>query len=53
MLSRLTTATPWPWVPAPLLADGVYQGVLEPAGTAFSSPCAAQVHGAGWDQRNT
>ena len=51
MLSRLSTATPWQWVPAPLLADGVYQGVLESAGIAFNSPCAADMHGVGWGRR--
>jgi hypothetical protein len=28
MLSRLTAATSWQWIPAPLLAGGVYQGIL-------------------------
>ena len=31
MLTRLTMATPWQWIPAPLLESGVYQGVLESA----------------------
>jgi hypothetical protein len=38
MLSRLTTATSWPWIPAPLLASGIYQGILKSAGIAFTPP---------------
>jgi hypothetical protein len=38
MLSRLTAATSWRWIPAPLLADGVYQGILQLAGIAFTVP---------------
>lgn len=38
MLSRLTMATPWQWVPKLLLDRGVYQGVLESAGIPFSLP---------------
>lgn len=38
MLSRLTAATPWPWVPASLLVSGVYQSVLESAGIPFTPP---------------
>jgi hypothetical protein len=38
ILSRLTGATPWPWIPATLLDSGVYQGVLESAGIAFAPP---------------
>jgi hypothetical protein len=38
MLSRLTTATSWPWIPAPLLASGIYQGILKTAGIAFTPP---------------
>ena len=38
MLSRLTTATPWPWIPAPLLASGIYQGILATADIAFTPP---------------
>jgi hypothetical protein len=41
MLSRLTAATPWPWVPASLLASGVYQEVLASAGIAFTPPGTA------------
>lgn len=41
MLSRLTEATPWPWIPASLLTSGVYQGVLESARIAFTPPCPA------------
>ena len=43
----LTTATPWQWIPAPLLASGVYQGVLESAGIAFTPPSMAEIYGAG------
>src|SRR5215472_1617948 len=38
MLSRLTTATSWPWIPAPLLASGIYQGILKAAGIGFTPP---------------
>ena len=38
MLTRLTTATSWPWIPAPLLASGTYQGILKSAGIAFTPP---------------
>ena len=47
MLSRLTTATPWQWIPAPLLASGVYRGVLESAGIAVTPPSMAEIYGAG------
>jgi hypothetical protein len=47
MLSRLTEATPCPWIPASLLAGGVYQGILESAGIAFTPPGPEQAHGAG------
>jgi hypothetical protein len=40
MLSRLTRATPWPHVPASLLAEGIYQGILRSAGVMFVSPGA-------------
>ena len=43
----LTTATEWQWIPAPLLASGVYQGVLESAGIAFTPPSMAEIYGAG------
>jgi hypothetical protein len=43
MLSRLTTATPWPWIPASLLADGTYQGVMESAAIAVTAPDAAGI----------
>jgi hypothetical protein len=39
MLSRLTEATPWQWIPTSLLDSGVYKGVLESAGIAFTPPC--------------
>jgi hypothetical protein len=42
MLSRLTAATSWQWIPAPLLADGVYQGVLRSAGIACPPPDDAE-----------
>ena len=45
MLSRLTAATSWPWIPGPLLASGVYQGILQSAGIAFAAPCVAEIHG--------
>jgi hypothetical protein len=45
MLTRLTMATPWQWIPAPLLESGVYQGVLESAGIAFTPPGTAETHG--------
>jgi hypothetical protein len=45
MLSRLTAATSWPWIPAPLLASGVYQGILRSAGIAFAAPCPAEIQG--------
>ena len=35
MLSRLAGATPWQHVPAALLADGTYQGILRSAGVMF------------------
>ena len=43
MLSRLTAATSWQWVPAPLLASGVYQGILQSAGIAFTPPCPEEI----------
>ena len=44
MLSRLTEATPWQWVPVPLLDSGVYQGILQSAGLAFTPPCPDEIH---------
>jgi hypothetical protein len=41
MLSRLTTATTWPWIPAPLLASGIYQGILMAADIEFTPPPSA------------
>ena len=41
LLTRLTTATPWQQVPASLLADGIYQGILRSAGVAFAPPVTA------------
>jgi hypothetical protein len=46
MLSRLTAATSWEWIPVPLLASGVYQGILESAGIAFTAPSLAEIYGA-------
>jgi hypothetical protein len=46
MLSRLTAATPWEWVPVPLLASGVYQGILQSAGIEFTAPCRAEIDAA-------
>jgi hypothetical protein len=43
MLSRLTAATSWQWIPAPLLASGVYQGILDAAGIAVTAPCPAWI----------
>ena len=45
MLSRLTAATSWQWIPEPLLASGVYQGILQSAGIAFTAPCLAEIRG--------
>jgi hypothetical protein len=45
MLSRLSGATSWQWIPAPLLAGGVYQGILQSAGIAFTAPDPAEIHG--------
>jgi len=42
MLSRLAGATPWQHVPAWLLADGVYQGILRSAGVIFPAGSAAE-----------
>lgn len=47
MLSRLTTATPWPWIPAQLLVSGIYQGVLKSAGITFTPPGTAEIYSAG------
>ncbi len=41
MLTRLTTATPWQQVPASLLADGIYQGILRSADVVFAPPASA------------
>jgi hypothetical protein len=46
MLSRLTEATPWQWIPASLLDSGVCQGILELAGIAFTPPGPVEVHDA-------
>jgi hypothetical protein len=45
MLSRLTAATSWQWIQAPLLAGGVYQGILQSVGIAFTVPRPAEIHG--------
>jgi hypothetical protein len=45
MLSRLTAATSWQWIPVPLLASGVYQGIPQPAGVAFTAPGIAEIQG--------
>jgi hypothetical protein len=29
----------------PLLASRIYQGILQPAGIAFTAPCAAEIQG--------
>jgi hypothetical protein len=46
MLSRLTTATPWQWIPMPLLTNGVYQGILRSADVASTLPDIAGTHSA-------
>lgn len=45
MLSRLTAATSWEWIPLPLLASGVYQRILESAEIAFTAPSLAEIYG--------
>jgi hypothetical protein len=45
MLSRLTAATSWRWIPAPLLASGVYESILRAAGIAFTAPCVTEIEG--------
>ena len=58
MLSRLSGATSWEWIPESLLADGVYQGVLRSAEITFTQPdsgrqrreLCAQRAGSGDDQ---
>jgi hypothetical protein len=47
MLSRLTAATSWQWIPVPLLISGVYQGILQAAGIAFTPPRPEELHPAG------
>jgi len=46
MLTRLTSVTAWQWIPAPLLDNGVYQGILRSAGIAFTPPCRTETHDA-------
>jgi len=48
MLSRLTSATPWQHVPASLLAEGIYQGILRSAGIMFAPPGTGGIDHAGW-----
>ena len=45
MLSRLTAATPWEWIPASLLISGTYQGILQSAGITFAAPSLDEIHG--------
>ena len=45
ILSRLTAATSWQWIPGPLLAGGVYQGILQSASIVFTAPRPAEIHG--------
>jgi hypothetical protein len=45
MLSRLTAATSWQWIPAPPLAGGVYQGILQSDSISFTAPRSAEIHG--------
>ena len=44
MLSRLTSATPWEWIPASLLTSGAYQGILQSAGITFAAPSLDEIH---------
>ena len=44
MLSRLTAATPWEWIPASLLINGGYQGILQSAGITFAAPSLDEIH---------
>jgi hypothetical protein len=46
MLSRLTAATSWQWIPISLLVSGVYQGILQSADIVFTAPSLAEIHGA-------
>jgi hypothetical protein len=43
VLSRLAGTTPWPHVPASLLAYGIYQGILRSAGVMFAAPDATGI----------
>lgn len=47
ILTRQTAATPWPWIPQPLLANGIYQGILESAGIGCALPGVPELHGHG------
>jgi hypothetical protein len=38
MLSRLSGATSWEWIPESLLASGVYQGILRSADITVTQP---------------
>jgi len=51
MLTRLTTATPWQWIPMPLLTSGVYQGILRSADIAFTPPDIAETYNASLRRR--
>ena len=51
MLTRLTTATPWQWIPMPLLTSGVYQGILRSADIAFTPPDIAGTRSASRGRR--
>jgi hypothetical protein len=44
MLTRLTAATPWEWIPASLLTSGAYQGILQSAGITFTAPSLEEIH---------
>jgi hypothetical protein len=43
--SRSAAATSWQWIPQPLLASGVYQGILQSASIVFTAPCLTEIHG--------
>ena len=43
MLSRLSTATPWRWIPMPPLTSGTYQGILRPTDVAFTPPDITEI----------
>jgi hypothetical protein len=44
MLTQLTTATPWQWIPMPLLTSRVYQGILRQRMSPTPPPDIAETH---------